>query len=266
MLLFIMQVPAYGLTILVTLMLISILTVIIIRLKKQIHALSINIERYKLEKIFKENELNAVDTLIEVQERERIAITRELHDSLGSMLSTLKHNFENLKIRRNIPQEDLNKIFDRTDSIIDEAYYNVRRLASDKSTGTLPDNSLVPALKDLTGKLSATEPINFQVLSYGFEDRINNSLEITIFRMVQELAANIVKHSNAAEATIQLTNHGHTVNIIVEDNGKGFNPKKACASGRGLALLKQKIRLLNGTFEVDSTLNKGTTIIIELPL
>ncbi|MFP9099309.1 sensor histidine kinase [Flavobacterium sp. RHBU_24] len=266
MLLFLLQVPAYALAILITLTLISVLAVTIIRLKKQIQALSINIERYKLEKTFKENELNAVDNLILVQEQERVAITRELHDSLGSMLSTLKHNFENLKIRRNIPEDDLNKIFDRTDSIIDEAYYNVRRLASDKSTGTLPGNSLIPALKNLTGKLSATESVNFQVLSYGFEERINNSLEITIFRMVQELATNIVKHSNATEATIQLTNHGHTVNIIVEDNGKGFMPKKACACGTGLTMLKQKVMLLNGTFEIDSTPNKGTTIVIELPL
>ena len=261
-----MQMSTYGLAILITLMLISVLTVIIIRLKKQVQSLSVNIERYKLEKVFKDDELNAVDNLIEVQERERVAITRELHDSLGSMLSTLKLNFENLKIRRNIPQEDLDKIFDRTDTIIDEAYYNVRRLASDKSTGTLPDNSLIPALKNLTGKLSVNEPVRFLVLSHGFEDRINNSLEITIFRIIQELATNIIKHSNAAESTIQLTNHGHTVNIIVEDNGKGFNAKKACACKTGLAALRHKVQQLKGTFEIDSTIDKGTTIIIELPL
>ena len=266
MLQFMMQMSTYGLAMLFTLMLISVLTVIIFRLKKQIQTLSGTIERCRLEKVYKEDELNAVDTLIEVQERERVAITRELHDSLGSMLSTLKHNFENLKIRRNIPQEDLEKIFDRTDIIIDEAYYNVRRLASDKSTGTLPDNNLIPALKNLTEKLSANEAVHFQVLSYGFEDRMNNSLEITIFRIVQELATNIIKHSNAVESTIQLTNHVHTVNIIVEDNGRGFNAKKAFACGTGLAVLKQKIQQLKGNFEIDSTPDKGTTIIIDLPL
>lgn len=225
-----------------------------------------NIERYKLEKVFKEDELKAVDTLLEVQERERIAITRELHDSLGSMLSTLKHNFENLKIRRNIPQEDLDLIFNRTDSIIDEACHNVRRLASDRSTGTLPDYSLIPALKNLTEKLSANQSVQFQLISYGFDERINNSLEITIFRIIQELATNIIKHSKASDCTIQLTNHGHAVNIIVEDNGKGLNVKNAFACKTGLTTLKQKVKQLKGSFEIDSTANKGTTIIIELPV
>lgn len=107
-----------------------------------------------------------------------------------------------------------------------------------------------------------------QVTHFGFNERLENTLEIAIFRAVQELATNIIKHARATEAHIQLTHHDDNINIIIEDNGIGFDPEKAqiAADGMGLDTIRRKINQLGGTIEIDSTQGKGTSIIIDIPI
>ena len=104
------------------------------------------------------------------------------------------------------------------------------------------------------------------MIAHGLEERLENSLELSLFRMIQELIANIIKHSEATNATIQLTQHEKNLNIIVEDNGKGFNYTNTKTTGIGLQTIQKRIEHLNGKLNVDSTLGKGTTILIDVPL
>jgi len=99
-------------------------------------------------------------------------------------------------------------------------------------------------------------------------ERLENQKEIMLFRIIQELGTNIIKHSEATEVNIYLTQHNHTdINIIIEDNGKGFDPKKIKYNdGIGLKTIEKKVEQMDGTFTIDSVINKGTTIIIDLPL
>lgn len=231
----------------------------IIRQEKQI-------QMQKLEKALKEQELNSIDMILEGQEKERQRLANDLHDNLGSMLATLKLNFEHLKIRQTELKDEENKIYQRTDELIEEAYQKVRRLAHAKNAGVIANEGLIPAIKNMAEKISIPNKLQIHVVAFGFTNRLENTLEITIFRMIQELATNIIKHSKATEATIHLTNHDQNINIIIEDNGIGFNTKEIKANaGMGLHNITRKTEQLGGTFTIDTTPNKGTTIIIDIP-
>ncbi|MCO6146594.1 ATP-binding protein [Flavobacterium sp. NRK1] len=225
------------------------------------------IEQQKFEKALKDYELNSIDMMLEGQEKERQRIANDLHDNLGSMLATLKLNFENLKLRKIELREEENKLYERTDELIEEAYQKVRRIAHAKNAGVFASEGLIPAIKKLAEKISIPGKLQLQVISFGFKERMENTLEIAIFRTVQELATNIIKHSQATEATIHMTDHDDNINIIIEDNGVGFDSSKInTADGMGLANIKKKIAQLGGTLEIDSTPGKGTTIIIDIPV
>lgn len=225
------------------------------------------IEQQKFEKTLKDYELNSIDMILEGQEKERQRMANDLHDNLGSMLATLKLNFENLKLRKMELREEENKLYDRTDELIEEAYQKVRRLAHAKNAGVFASEGLIPAIQKLAEKISIPGKLQLQVIAFGFKERLENSLEIAIFRTVQELSTNIIKHSQATEATVHLTDHGDNINIMIEDNGVGFDRKNIdTADGMGLQNIKKKIVQLGGNFEIDSTPGKGTTIIIDIPV
>ncbi|WP_348677883.1 sensor histidine kinase [Flavobacterium coralii] len=225
------------------------------------------IEQQKLEKALKEYELQSIDLMLEGQEKERQRIANDLHDNLGSMLATLKLNFENLKIRKNELREEENRLYQKTDELIEEAYQKVRRMAHAKNAGVFASEGLIPTLKKLAEKISIPGKLLIEVNAFGFDERLENKMEIAIFRMVQELSTNIIKHSGATEASVQLTNHDDNINIIIEDNGVGMDTNIiGKADGMGLDSIKKKTEQLGGTFTIDSKKGKGTTIIIDLPI
>lgn len=228
--------------------------------KKKIAEQEKIIEQHKSENLLKTQEMNIIDAMIEGQEKERQLIAQDLHDNLGSMLASLRLNFENL---RSQAEQDKKPLFDKTDLLINDAYQNVRRLAHAKNSGVIADKGLVPALKILAEKTSVPGKFEIDIQSFGMSSRLDLSLEITIFRAIQELITNSIKHAVASKVTVSLTQHQNEINIMVEDNGKGF--AKNITEGMGLSNIRKRIKSYEGTFDIDSGLN-GTTIIINLPI
>lgn len=226
------------------------------------------LETQKLETTLKEQELHEIDVMLESQEKERQRIANELHDNLGSMLATLKLNFENLKRNDSTTTDSENNLFEKTDDLIEEAYQKVRNIAHLKNLGVIGSEGLVVAVKKMAEKMSVIEKLQINVIPHGLNERLENTLEITLFRMIQELCTNIIKHSKATEVNIYLTQHNdNELNIIIEDNGKGFNPKDVVAKdGIGLKSIEKKVEQMNGIFTIDSIIARGTTIIIDLPI
>lgn len=226
------------------------------------------LETQKLETTLKEQELHEIDVMLESQEKERQRIANELHDNLGSMLATLKLNFENLKRNDADSSEVETKLFEKTDDLIEEAYQKVRNISHLKNLGVIGSEGLLIAVKKMAEKMSVIEKLQINVIPHGLNERLENTLEVMLFRMIQELCTNIIKHSEATEVNIYLTQHNDSeLNIIIEDNGKGFDPKTiVTTSGIGLRSIEKKVEQMNGTFTIDSIISKGTTIIIDLPI
>src|SRR5690606_13395557 len=228
--------------------------------KKKIAEQEKIIEQQKSENLLKTQEMNIIDAMIEGQEKERQLIAQDLHDNLGSMLASLRLNFENL--RSQTAQEN-NPLFEKADGLINDAYQNVRRLAHAKNSGVIADRGLIPALKILAEKTSVPKKFEIDVQSFGMNSRLDLSLEITVFRAIQELVTNCIKHASASKVLISLTQHQNEITIMVEDNGKGF--PKNITEGMGLSNIRKKIKSYGGTFDIDSS-SRGTTIIINIPI
>ncbi|MAT90706.1 MAG: hypothetical protein CMC35_08425 [Flavobacteriaceae bacterium] len=224
------------------------------------------IEIQKKEKILKEQELNAIDAMIAGQEKERQRLAADLHDSVGATLSAAKLQFDHLKKNKD-KLATLETMFQKTGSLLDEAYNEVRSMAHVKHSGVIAKEGLLPAVEKLARNASLQQSLQVEVQDFGLTERLEPSLEISIFRMIQELVTNIIKHANASEATIAITQHENSLNIIVEDNGKGFNATKfQQKEGMGLSSIERRVEFLEGTLEIDATPGKGTTILIDIPL
>lgn len=238
-----------------------------IKKKKKIIEQEKLIQDQKLINMLKEQELHDIDLILESQENERKRIANELHDHLGSLMTTIKINFENIKKQNHVSDLDLN-IFTKTNDLLDEAYTKIRTISHIKNLGVLANEGLLVAVRNMAQKMSVLNRIQFNVIPFGLNERIYNQLEITLFRIIQELSTNIIKHSDATEVNIYLTQHGkNELNIIIEDNGKGFDPKKIKKNdGIGLKSIEKRIEEMGGIFNIDSRPPNGTTIIIDLPI
>ena len=233
--------------------------------KKKIAEQAQLIQAQKIDKTLKDRELEDIDLILKSQEIERQQIANELHDNLGSLLATLKLNFQNLNRVEN-PNDQ--KLFEKTEALLEETYQKVRNISHLKNMGIIGQEGLLVAVNKMAEKMTVINRLLINVIPFGLTQRLSNTTEVTLFRIIQELCTNIIKHSEADEVTIYLTQHNmDLINIIIEDNGKGFDYKTVTKKdGIGLKSIEQKVEQMGGTFTVDSVVSKGTTIIIDLPL
>ncbi len=235
-------------------------------LEKVINEASYELEIQKTTTLLKEQEINTINAMIEGQEKERLHIARDLHDSLGGTLAAVKMHIDNLQINiesSHNPQE----LLDKANILISEAYTSVRSIAHERNSGVMAKEGLLPAIEKLANKVSTPSGLTIEIQHFGLEERLSNHLEITIFRIIQELVTNVIKHAQATELQISLTQHQEELNIVVEDNGKGFIVGKLPEKdGMGLGSIERRVEHLEGTMEVDSTPSKGTNIIIDIPI
>lgn len=237
------------------------------RRKRKLAEQQKEIEHQKNLTLLKEQEITTINAIVNGQEKERKRIAEDLHDNLGSVLATLKLHFENLKMNREKKKIDQNQLFDKTENLIDEAYLKVRRIAHAKNAGVIGNRGLLIAVQMMAEKISSAEKLKIEVIDFGLDKRIENSLEITIFRIIQELVTNIIKHAEASNTTINISQFNNHLSIIIEDDGKGFDINELdLKDGMGILSIKTRVKHLKGTFEVDSTIGKGSSIIITIPI
>ena len=219
------------------------------------------------EKILKDLELQTIDAMIAGQEKERQRLAADLHDSVGATLAAAKLQFDHL-IKDEIDNKMREQLINKTSTLLEDAYVEIRSMAHLKNSGVIAKNGLLPAVKNLTDNASGINGLSFEVQSFGLDERLDNSLEISIFRIIQELVTNIIKHANATKGIVYLTNHDSNLNVMIEDNGKGFNPTKVKVnkSGMGISSIDKRVEHMDGKLSIESELNKGTTVIIDIPL
>ena len=216
--------------------------------------------------LLKEQEILAINAMVEGQEKERKRVAEDLHDNLGSVIATLKLHFDNLRVNRKRKKVDQETLFNKTENLIDEAYQKVRNIAHAKNAGVIANQGLLVAVKLMAEKVSSANTIQIEVIDHGLEKPLENSLEIALFRIIQELTTNIIKHAQANEATINISQDEEDIMVIIEDNGIGMNASQIDLNkGMGLHSIKTRVEHLEGSFTIDSTPTKGTTIIIQIP-
>lgn len=215
-------------------------------------------ERRKVEKLAAELKLKALNALIQGQETERKRIAQELHDGLGGMLASL---------RIRMPAEQTQA--DEKQSLakhVDEICTELRRIAHNMMPEVLLRFGLVAAIEDLAQKINSGGRLHVVVQQVGMEgaELGDEKFELPVYRIVQELLSNALKHANAREILVQFYKEEKRLSIVVEDDGDGF--EVANMEGMGMKSLQSRVQYLNGTLTLDSQPQNGTSAIVELPL
>ncbi len=210
----------------------------------------------------RQQQVVSLQSMINGQESERTRIAKDLHDGLSGMFSTVKMYFSTLQHEK---EELKNHItFTKSVELIDTAADEIRRIAHNMMPEVLMKLGLVHAVQDMCSNISAGKLLQVQLQSYGMEKRLNASTEIMLYRIVQELLTNIMKHAQASEAIVQFNRSENRLVVTVEDNGRGFSLQDTDNRNHaGLETIKSRVNYLNGNITIDSQQEIGTTVIME---
>lgn len=217
------------------------------------------------DKIAKTNEQLLLN-YIAGQEQERNRIARDLHDGIGSQLAVLKMKLSQLS-QSNQREETLADNRNAL-TLCDEIYNGLRNVAYNLTPRTLDRQGLVPALNELTYKLEKNSNIAFCFNNFGVLSRYHNDVELAIFRVCQEITANIIKHSKATEANIDIAIDNKGLGLTISWDGPGFDPQTLENSkGFGWKNILTRLNQVNGSITIDSAPSKVfSMIIIEIPI
>jgi signal transduction histidine kinase len=210
-------------------------------------------------------------SIIEAQENERRRISRELHDGLGQLLSATKLKLGMFEFVQSQNKEKFNELIKEVDSIISKAIVEARRISHDLRPTTLDDFGLIPALRILCQEFSKLTGIKVKFQVSQLLERIDQKVEIAIYRIIQESFNNISKYAEATEVILDLYRKENFVYVRVKDNGKGFDIAEALKSkkmGRGFGLLnmKERAELVGGKVDIISAAGQGTEVLLEINL
>lgn len=203
-------------------------------------------------------ELNA---MLEGEEKERQRIASDLHDGLGGTLASLKSHFNQLP-----KPPEKQDVYDQTNRIIDRSYDEVRRISHNLAPQALGMAGLEATLDDLALELQSHD-LDVELEMVGLDEKALGDRAVTVYRILQELSHNIVKHAEAKQVFIQLVQKEKLLTMMIEDDGKGFDIKTESArGGLGLGSVQSRVAFLNGEIEWDSVVGEGTTVSVRVPL
>jgi len=211
----------------------------------------------------RKHQVDLADGIFNAQEDERTRLARDLHDDLGGTLSIIKLNITAFQHKVLKLTENDRVFYDQTIGMIEKACADLREISHNLMPKNFEQLGLIETLNENFNTLNHSGKIAFEFI-YQVEHPIESSMEITIYRMVNELVNNINRHSLATKATIQILSFEERINILAEDNGIGFNQGED-KHGLGMQNIRSRVSYLSGKIQVDSNQN-GTTIVIDIPL
>lgn len=199
-----------------------------------------------------EAQINSLESLIEGEEKERFRIAKELHDGINGDLSAIKHKLNSL-IELN------NKTIEEAVVMIDKSCEQVRAISHNLVPPALENFDLQTAASDYCTNMNNihSPKITFDYL--GDDVVLPKIIEINIFRIIQELVTNSIKHANANKIDVQLSIRGNDIQLAVEDDGKGFDVSNLETEGIGISNVKNRVSFLNGEMDIASN-NEGTFV------
>lgn len=200
---------------------------------------------------------------ITTQENERKRIANDLHDSLGPLLSSVKFNINSIDVHN----EDDQQVINKAGKHIDEIIKSMRQISYNLIPPTLERKGLIEAVKEFINNLNQQKFLNMQ-LHVTSITHLAKDKEIHVFRMIQEIVNNTIKHAHAKNLQIAFREEENNILILTKDDGKGFEVEKIRSSSGGLGLksLESRTEILNGKLILESDPQRGTNYTIKIPL
>ncbi|KPM32899.1 Putative signal transduction histidine kinase [Croceitalea dokdonensis DOKDO 023] len=213
-----------------------------------------SLKNQEIARLEQQQRITAIHAMVNGQEKERARIAKDLHDGLGGLLSSVKSHF--IATHQKIKEPN---IIEKTTALIDEACTEVRRISHNMMPHALAISGLEDSVRDIAERL---EVESYEVtLEIQNLPKMDHTQEVMVYRLIQEIIANIKKHAEAKHILIQLYSQENRVYLTIEDDGKGFNVAKARKTkGLGLENMESRAAYLNGSLDWDSKMGSGTTV------
>jgi signal transduction histidine kinase len=223
------------------------------------------LQKQRISELETQQHLAATEAVLKGEEQERSRLAKDLHDGLGGMLSGIKYSFTTMKGNLVMTPEN-HQAFERSMDMLDSSIREMRRVAHNMMPEALVRFGLDTALNDFCNDISQSGALNISYQSIGLEGvLINQTTAITIYRIVQELVNNTMKHAKATTAIVQLTQSQGQLSLTVEDNGKGFDTRILKVNkGTGWVNIQNRVEFLKGKLDITSKEGEGTSVHIEL--
>jgi signal transduction histidine kinase len=207
--------------------------------------------------------IETMHSMLQGQEEERERIAKDLHDSLGGLLSTIKLHFDSVQFMSKDIEE--NEQYQKAHQLLDEACKEVRNISNNMQPGALLKLGIVPAIKDLVNRIQGESTPEIELQHYGDFKDLDQTISLNIYRIIQELLINSVKHANAKEILVQLLEKDNELTVMVEDDGIGYRVEEV-EKGMGTGNIASRVKYLKGEISIDSEIGRGTTTIIAIPV
>ncbi|MFT3677739.1 MAG: histidine kinase [Chitinophagaceae bacterium] len=221
------------------------------------------LQQQRISELEKEKQLLATQALLKGQEDERSRLARDLHDGLGGLLSGVKLQLGAMKGNL-LMTEDHARVFNNALNKLDESIREMRRVAHNMMPEALINLGLSQALQDYCDGLSESQQFVINCQLYGLDQRMSPSSEVVVYRIVQELLNNAVKHAGATTILAQVMRQDNRLTITVEDNGRGFDKDQLdTLQTAGLRNIQSRVHYLRGQMDIQSAPGKGTSVHIE---
>lgn len=217
-----------------------------------------------MERRLSELEKARFKAVIEAQEMERKRIAGDLHDSVGQMLSLSKLHLSEIMDNSSAYTGEQVQLYSRSMQLIDEACQEIRNISHNLMPGPLIRLGLLAAIKDLIRKINISKKIQITLESNLEATRFEEKVEISIYRVIQEIFNNILKHACASEVAVTLMKSAEkNFKLSIADNGIGFDTREiVTSSGIGWKSIYSRLTMINGSMEINSSKNAGTRIEI----
>src|SRR4249919_67602 len=207
---------------------------------------------------------DALRRVVAGQELERRRLARELHDETGQALTSILLGLRSVEETKSA--DEMHAAASDLRELVVATLQDVRRLAVQLRPKALDDFGLAAALERLAQTFSETTEMHVELEAQLGEARLPAEVETTLYRIVQEALTNIVKHAEATKVSILLVRKAATATVVIEDDGRGFDPEDVRAEGIGLAGMRERVELHDGRLTVESSPTSGTTLVAEVSL
>jgi len=220
------------------------------------------LDQQKIKDMGNDFKIRNLESMIIGQEEERKRISTDLHDSLGGMLSALKLQYDSLHL--NHKELDQDEDYENINSLIDTACDEVRNIARNLKPASLEKIGLKGALTDLVNRYKRIPNADITLHFHKTDKKLDYNTKVHVYRIIQELINNALKHSKCKELEIQISSLNDEFVIMVEDDGVGFDKLNAIY-GHGIENIRSRVNILKGDLQIDTEKDKGTSVIIHIP-
>jgi signal transduction histidine kinase len=239
--------------------LMAVLVVTFITVYRSLHR-KVNLRKQQLLNTEQQQEISNLKAVMAGEEKERTRIARELHDGIMVQLAVIKMKLRKARVTQQVHEEQsLDAILQQ----LDDTSRELRRTAHNLMPDMLLETGLTDAVFYYCNNLQKETGLNIVFQHYGTLPALSPEAELYLYRIVQELLQNIIKHAHASKALVQLNYHVPLLSLSIEDNGVGFD-RDIIDSGMGLKSIYSRLRVLKGTIDLQSKKQLGTAIFIEL--